>query len=49
MTNASRNRKGGLYNPEAYNELMQALIKNEEAPEHKEDESAEQDTAVTAA
>ncbi|EGQ7973665.1 hypothetical protein I7Z51_002590 [Vibrio parahaemolyticus] len=49
VTNASRNRKGGLYNPEAYNELMQALIKNEEAPEQQESDSPEQDTAVSAA
>ncbi|HBC3592785.1 hypothetical protein R7D97_17125 [Vibrio sp. Vb5031] len=49
VTNASRNRKGGLYNPDAYNELMQALIKNEEAPEHQENETGEQEAAATAA
>lgn len=30
VTNASRNRKGGLYSPEAYAELMRALQKDDE-------------------
>lgn len=29
VTNASRNRKGGLYSPQAYKELMKALAKGE--------------------
>lgn len=35
-TNASRTRKGGLYSPKDYGELMRALTKNEAAPEQPE-------------
>lgn len=41
VTNASRNRKGGLYSPDAYKELMRALLKDEE-PEDVEPQPEEE-------
>lgn len=43
VTNASRGRKGGLYSKEAYEELMVALVKNEESPESHDDASVDVD------
>ncbi|MDF4421723.1 hypothetical protein [Vibrio parahaemolyticus] len=48
VTNASRNRKGGLYSPQAYKELMQALTKGEPAPEQQEAEAAAEEATATA-
>ena len=45
VTNASRNRKGGLYSPESYKELMKALSKNEEIQEAGE--QSEEQTVST--
>lgn len=46
VTNASRNRKGGLYSPKAYSELMRALTKNESVPEQTEQQADQSEVAA---
>ncbi|MDH1472665.1 hypothetical protein [Shewanella sp. GD03713] len=46
VTNASRTRKGGLYSPQAYKELMQALTKGDPVPEQQETEDSPEEAAV---